>query len=172
MKLLQFFLPLIFSSFMRLSFGANGAGQQGATACYGKAGLAEGTNSATIKIVAPNGAGVDFGIDGLGYHKADTDNIAVTAHAAQAADTQCLYLVQLDSSGTLSTKKGEEKLTTAITDGQALQWPQPDADRCAIGGYRIKTVAVTFTNGTTDHSAAGITATYYDFMGSGPLKPV
>ena len=145
----------------------------GQTACFAKAGLAEGTNAATIKTAAPNGAGTDYSIAGIGYHKADTDNIAVTAHAAQAADTKCLYLVQIDSAGTVSTKKGDEVLTTDLTAGnKVLHWPKPDDSKCPIGAYKVATVAVTYTNGTTDLSAAGITATYYDFAGGMPLAPL
>lgn len=144
----------------------------GQTACYSKAGLAEGTNANTIKTVAPNGAGVDFAIDGIGYHYADTDNIAVTAHGVQAISTSCLYLVQINAAGTVSTKKGNEELTADLGVSRSLQWSMPDDGNCPIGGYKIATDAsTTFTNGTTDHGAAGITDTYYDFLGGMPLAP-
>lgn len=148
--------------------------QRGTVECFSKAGLAEGTNSATIKTAAPNGAGTDFAIDGLAYHKADTDNISVTAHAAQAALTKCLYLVQIDSDGTVSTKKGTEQLTTDLTNGkQVLHWPKPDASKCPIGGYKVALAnAATYTNGTTDHSASDVTVTYYDFAGGMPNRPL
>lgn len=144
----------------------------GVTGCYSKAGLAEGTNANTIQIAAPNGAGVDFAIDGVAYHKADTDNIAVTAHTVQAVSTSCLYLVQINSSGTVSTKKGTEQLTASLGDRLSIQWPMPDEDKCPIGGYKVATNAsTTFTNGSTDLGAAGITDTYYDFIGGIPLAP-
>ncbi len=144
----------------------------GVTGCLSKAGLAEGTNAATIQIAAPNGAGIDFAIDGVAYHKADTDNIAVTAHAQQAVSTSCLYLVQINAAGTVSTKKGTEQLTAGLGDNRALQWPQPDDDQCPIGGYKIATNgSTTFTNGTTDLGAAGITDTLYDFVLGLPLAP-
>lgn len=147
---------------------------RGAIACFSSAGLAEGTNAATIKIAAPNGAGIDFAIDGLGYHKADTDNIAVTAHDQQAALTTCLYLVQIDDAGTVSTKKGDEVLTDDLTAGtKVLQWPRPDADNCPIGGYKVVCASgTTFTNGTTDLGATGITDSYYNFVGGMPHKPL
>lgn len=149
----------------------NNAGSRGATECFSKAGLAEGTNSATIKTAAPNGAGTDYSINAYAYHKADTDNIAVTAHAVQAVLTKCLYLVQIDLDGTVSTKKGNEELATDLTAGsKALHWPEPDAARCAIGGYKVALASsATFTNGTTDHSAANVTVTYYDFAGGLPI---
>lgn len=147
-------------------------GNSGFTGCLSKAGLAEGTNAATIKTAAPNGAGTDFGIDGVAYHKADTDNISVTAHAQQAVSTSCLYLVQITSGGTVSTKKGKEELTASLGANLSIQWPQPDADNCPLGGYKIALDAsTTFTNGTTDHGASGVTATYYDFALGMPTSP-
>ena len=155
--------PMIFG------FGADGKAMAGQTACFAKAGLDEGTNSATIKILAPNGAGIDFAIDGIGYHKADTDNIAITAHAEQAAASKCLYLVQIDSDGLVSTKKGTAELTVDVAAGTVvLHWPDPDDNKCPIGGYKITTVGSTYTNGTTD---MGSLDTFYDFAGGMPLGP-
>lgn len=154
--------------------GADQKAMAGQTACFSRAGLAEGTNAATIQIAAPNGAGIDYAIDGIAYHKADTDNIAVTAHAVQAVSTKCLYLVQINAAGTVSTKKGTEVLTADLTAGVAvLQWPELDDDNCAIGGYKVETNgSTTFTNGTTDLGAAGITDVYYNFAGGLPLGPL
>lgn len=135
------------------------------TGSFGKAGLAEGTNAATIKTNAPNGAGIDFAIKGIGYHKADTDNIAMTALALQAADTNCMYGVMIDSSGTVSLTKGNEVLTTKLGLSDSLQAPPITDNTCPIGFMKIATVAVTFTSGTTDLSASGVTATFYDLLG-------
>lgn len=144
--------------------------RRGGTFCLSKAGLAEGTNSATIKIAAPNGAGVDFAIDGVLYHKADADNIAMTALAEQADDTSCLYLVQINSSGTVSMKKGTEVTTTDLTTGDSvLEWPTPDSGNCAIGGIKIVMDGGTFTSGTTDITGGtGVTETFYDFFALPP----
>ena len=144
----------------------------GMTGCFSKAGLAEGTNSGTIKTAAPNGAGIDYAIHGVAYHQADTDNIAVTAHPQQAAGASCLYLVQIDKDGTVSTKKGNEVETGKLGVNASLQWSNPDEDKCAIGGYKIATNSTTtFTNGTTDLGASGITDTFYDFIGGVPSMP-
>lgn len=144
----------------------------GFTGCLSKAGLTSGTAGATIDIAAPNGAGVDYAIDGICYHAADATSVAVTAHAQQAVSTSCLYLVQIDSSGTVSTKKGVERLTADLGDNLSLQWPEPDEDRCPIGGYKIAlNASTTFTNGTTDPDDAGITDTYFDFAIGMPLAP-
>lgn len=143
---------------------------RGFTGSFGKAGLAEGTNAATIQIATA----IAYAIRGLAYSKAVTDNIAVTAHAQQAVSTKCLYLVQIDKTGAVSTKKGDEVATADLTAGiKALHWPAPDKDKCPIGAYKVETDgATTFTNGTTDLGAAGITDTYYDFIGGMPDQPL
>jgi hypothetical protein len=143
---------------------------KGITAALSKAGLAEGTNAACIKTNAPNGAGTDFAINGYAYHKADTDNIAMTALAVQAADTTCLYGVWIDSAGTVSMTKSTEVASAAVGVSAVLKLPDDVADKCLLGLMKVVTVAVTFTNGTTDLSAAGITATFYDVAG-GPTRP-
>ncbi|GAA0586719.1 hypothetical protein ACFQH5_20220 [Halomonas salifodinae] len=141
----------------------------GGTFCMSKAGLAEGTNAATIKTAAPNGAGTDYCIDGVLYHKADTDNIAMTALAEQADNTTCLYLVQINASGTVSLVKGDEVATEDLANDEVIaQWPEPSADNCPLGGFRIVTSGSTFTSGTTDLGAANITDTFYDFFAVPP----
>lgn len=145
-----------------------------ATMCLSKAGLAVGTDGATIDIAAPNGAGVDFCIKGIMYHKADTASIAVTAATAQAELTSCLYLVCLNSAGTLSTVKGTEVLTADFVAGDAvLDWPAVPDGKCAIGAVKVDCAeGYTFTAGTTLLSATGITDTYYDLcvVPSAPLS--
>ena len=135
---------------------------KGGTFCLSKAGLAEGTNANTIKTAAPNGAGTDFAIKGVLYHKADTDNIAMTALTIQPALYTCLYLVQIDNAGTVSMVKGTQILTANV-GLVPLNYPELTADCCPVGIIRIITASgYTFTSGTTDLSATGITATYED----------
>jgi len=135
-----------------------------ATMCFSKAGLAEGTNANTIKIAAPNGAGVDYSIKGIMYHAADADNIAMTALAQQAVLTTCLYLVCLDSSGNLSITKGTEVLKAKYDAGDAvLDWPVVPDNKCAIGAFKIDLASTaTFTCGSVDLGAANVTDTYFD----------
>lgn len=158
-------------------FGADLAGNSGFTGCLSKAGLGIAGTADRVKVTAPNGAGVDFAINGICYHLADADNIDTGVpvntdiSAVQAADTNCLYLIQLDSSGTLSVVKGEDVLTTDLTNGKALQWPKPTANRCPIGGVKVATVAVTFTLATTTFDASGVTETWYDFACGMPSSP-
>lgn len=131
------------------------------TFCLSKGGLAEGTNSATFKIVAPNGAGIDYCIGGVLYHKAEADNIAIPATAVQANATTCLYTISLDSSGNVTFTKGDEVTTTELGDGNThIRWPSPPATNCAIGGLKVVATAA-YTGGTTDLNGQG---TFYDFF--------
>lgn len=141
---------------------------RGGTLCLSKAGLGIHSSAAQFVIAAPNGAGIDFCIKGLAYHKADATALTFTAgHTVQAASTTCLYLVQLDSSGNVSTVQGEQVLTADLSAGtKVLQWPDPTSDSyCPIGAIKIAcAVGYTFTHNTTELSATGITETYYDFF--------
>lgn len=145
---------------------------KGFTGVLGSAALAEGTNANTFQINTAE-AGVMYAINGLAYHKADTDNIAFTTHAVQADLTTCLYLVQVTADGTVSTKKGNEELTADLEAGRvALHFPEPDASNCALGAIKVKNVAGTFTAGSTDLGAATVTDTYYNFALGGPARPL
>lgn len=144
---------------------------RGGNFCVAKATLAEGTNANTIKVT--NSAGIDFAIDGVMYSKATTDNIAMDALAIQAVSTTCLYLVMINAAGTVSMKKGTEVATADLAAGsKVLQWPACDALKAPIGAIKIVTnSSATFTNGSTDLSASGITATFYDLL-TVPSKPL
>lgn len=143
----------------------------GMTAALGKAGLAEGTNIGTIKIAAPNGAGLDYVINGFAYHKADTDNIAITAFPAQPVLSTMAYLVQLDAAGNVSIKRSRNILNADIAS-QSVQWPAPDDNKCPIGGFKITTTnAATFTPGTTDITTTDVAVKYFDFALGMPKSP-
>lgn len=145
---------------------------RGGTMCLSKAGLAEGTNDYTIKTAAPNGAGIDYAINGIVYHLADADNLTLTAADAQADLTTCLYLICLNAAGTLSSVKGTEVLTASLTAGtEVLEWPTPAVDTCPIGAIKVANSAGTFTAGSTDLGAATVTDTYYDLF-SVPVAPL
>ena len=143
---------------------------KGGIFCLSKAGLAIGSGDVKdLDIAAPNGAGVDFVIDGKLYHKADAADIAVVVTdedgsvvSTQAADTTCLYLVQLDVSGNLTTIKGEEVDTDELTAGSAtLKYPVQTEDTCPIGAVKIVTDGVTFLCGTDNFSKSDVADTYY-----------
>jgi len=141
----------------------------GGTFCLGKAGLTiGGTDKTGVKIAAA----INYAIDGIFYQKAITDNISITAATAQAADTECLYLVQLNSAGNLSTVKGTEVSSADMAgDVAALKWPEPEEDNCPVGAFKMTTVGVPFTAGTTALNATGCTATYYDLF-TVPANPL
>ncbi|OGT57518.1 MAG: hypothetical protein A3E01_08240 [Gammaproteobacteria bacterium RIFCSPHIGHO2_12_FULL_63_22] len=147
---------------------------RGFTGCLSKAGLGIAGTADRVKITAPNGAGIDYAIDGIAYHAADADNIDTGAAAVQAALTTCIYLLLLDSGGTLTTVKGTEQLNADLAAGtRVLHWPQPTADTCPIGAVKVKCEnAATFTLGTTNFSASDVTDTYYDFGGGMPTAPL
>jgi hypothetical protein len=130
--------------------------------CLGKAGLAEGTNANTIKTVTT----VPYSINGRLYSKAATDNIAMNALAAQAALKDCMYLVLIDSAGTVSLAKGTEVANGA---GAVLPANPAPTTRSVLGAFKVATAAATtFTSGTTDLSAAGVVATFYDMSHAVP----
>ena len=140
---------------------------RGGTFCLSKAGLAIGNTASQIAIAAPNGAGVDYCIKGVLYHKADAATAAITAAAAQAPSTTCLYVVCLNSGGTVSSVKGREVLNTDLAAGNdVLEWPDVDEDVCPIGAVKVALDATAggFTAGTTNFSAANVTDTYYDLF--------
>lgn len=140
----------------------------GITAAFASLGLAEGTNANTIQFERAG----SFAIDGKGYHKAITDNIAMTAQDTQADGTVCAYLVQMDSSGTVTVKKGEEVETGLYESGNAaVQYPEPDEDLCPVGAVIVECDGVSFTSGTTDLGASGVTASFVDFLGGMPDRP-
>ncbi|TFH51721.1 MAG: hypothetical protein E4H01_00145 [Lysobacterales bacterium] len=147
---------------------------RGFTGAFTKAGIGIGSTPAELSTAAPDGTGVNFAIDGLGYYKVDDASTASTPGALplQAADTECLYMLCVDAALAMTVTKGVEVLTTDIAKGAALFWPEPTANTCPFGGFRMATVAVTFTGGTTDLDAAGCTATYYDFLGGQPSGPI
>lgn len=124
----------------------------------GNAQLAEGTNAATIK----TSAAIDYMIGELLYSKAATDNIALTACAVQAAGKTAIYSLFIDSAGNITTVKGTEQTTGS---GEPLTWAAQPANSSMIGAIKVVNTTNPFTAGTTDLSAAGVTATYYNLMG-------
>ena len=142
---------------------------RGGTFCLSKAGLAigDGAKTGTNSFAAPNGAGIDFVIKGILYHKADAATVApFTAATVQPVLTACLYLVCINASGTITTVQGTPVLSAALTAGTAvLNWPTPADDVCPVGAVRITLASTaTFTPGTTALDASNVTATYTDLF--------
>jgi len=143
-------------------------GIRGGTICLSKAGLTTGDGSALgVGIAAPNGAGVDFAINGVLFHKADVATDApLTADTAQGLLTTAIYLIMLNTSGTVSSKRSNIVTTAGLAAGsEQIQFPVPTVDTCPIGYVRIAcTTTYNFTPGTTALSATGITETFVDLM--------
>lgn len=139
---------------------------RGGTFCLSNAGLAVGSTKSQVAIAAPNGAGVDYCIKGISYHKVDDATEAITAADTQAVLTTCLYVVCLDAAGTVSSVKGREVLNADLVAGtDVLEWPEVDEDVRPIGALKVKCEnAATFTANTTLHDATDVTVTYYNLF--------
>jgi len=136
---------------------------RGGTVCLSKAGLVVAGTTSKARTNAPNGAGVDFAINGKIYHLPDADNNIVFTAATQAALTTCLYLVCIDYANTITVIKGTEVVTADLTAGKiALTWPMPTVGLCPIGAIKVVATAV-FIAGTTA-LGTGNAVTYYDLF--------
>lgn len=133
--------------------------------CLSTPGLAEGTNANTIQI----GTAFTYTIGGTRYTKGTADNVALTAAAVQATDTNCIYLICIDAAGTVSSVKG-----TAVAAASQASCPAPaSASVCPIGWLHIATAnAATFTAGSTDLGASDVTDTFVNFVGANPAQGV
>lgn len=130
----------------------------GGALVFGNAGIAEGTGAGTVQIATA----FDFTNRGRFATKAITDNIALTAQPVQAINTTCFYLLSIDSAGAVTTTKGQEVLTAELANGAVgLHYPNAPEDDAVFGAIKVVTNgSTTFTSGTTDLGAAGITDTY------------
>jgi len=121
------------------------------------AGLAEGTNANTFKTVNT----LTYTSNGIFKSKAATDNLAFTAGTALGNSQACLFAVWITSGGTVSTTQGP-----IVAAGDPCPVPgQVTAGTTLVGLIKVTTSsAATFTAGSTDLSATGITAAYSDCM--------
>lgn len=161
---------------------------QGLTVALAAAGLAEGTNANTIKTTN----NITFTIDGRFYSKSATDNIAISytgpsVYQAAAGGIQAvngsftggangstrLYLICLNTSGAVSILPGPIVDSAELAAGRvALQYPDDPNGVCCIGALRVAlTAGTTFTPGSVDLSASGVTATFYD-LADVPCNPL
>jgi hypothetical protein len=151
-------------------FNLNDDQVRGGTLCLSKAGLAIGGTSTKVQFSAPNGAGVDFCIEGIAYHKADADDVWTLSGDAVNPDadtaSMCLFLLGLNASGTMKVVQGDTYETADISNGlKTIQWPKMTEGYCPVGAVLVEvTSATTFTPGTTALSAAGVTDTYIDIF--------
>jgi len=121
------------------------------------AGLAEGTNSATFKTVNT----LTYTSNGVFKSKNATDNLTFSTGTALAASQACLFAVWIDASGTVTTTQGP-------IVGACDPCPVPSqttAGTTLVGLIKVTTdSSTTFTPGTTDLGASGITDAYSDCM--------
>ena len=119
------------------------------------AGLAEGTNANTFKTVNT----LTFTADGVFKSKNATDNLTFTAGATVVpASSACLFAVWINAAGTVSTTQGP---IVASTDECPV--PTTVGGLALVGLIKVVTDgSTTFTAGSTDLGASGVTDTYYD----------
>jgi hypothetical protein len=160
----------------------------GFTAGLSSGGWAEGTNANTIQ----NASTVTFVIDGRFYSKSATDNIAIsysgpTVYQAAAGGIQAVnggftggvngstrnYLICLDTSGAVSIVPGPIVDSAELAAGRvALMFPDSPNGVCPVAALRIAlTAGTTFTPGSTDLSASGVTDTFYN-LATVPANPL
>ena len=161
---------------------------RGLTMALNSAGLGEGTAAATIKTTAD----VNYVIDGRFYSKTATDDIAISysgpsVYQAAAGGIQAvngsftggvngstrIYGVFLDASGAVSILPGPIVDSAELAAGRvSLQWPDAPAGVCPIGALRVAlTAGTTYTPGSTDLGASGVTDTYYN-LADIPANPL
>jgi hypothetical protein len=122
------------------------------------AGLAEGTNANTFKTTNT----LAFTNNGVFKSKGATDNLTFsTGHTALAASQACLFAVWINASGTVSTTQGP-----IVAAGDPCPVPsQVTAGTTLVGLIKVTTdSSTTFTPGSTDLGASGITDVYSDCM--------
>lgn len=128
----------------------------------------EGTNANTFKLTNA----ISYSINGVGYYKAATDNLAFSAGTALGNSQRCAFFILIDSAGTVTTQQGTIVTPSPTGDQRkAAEIPNP-TDKAVIGAIVVTTSSSgTFTPGSTDLSAAGVTFTKWNTCGdySNPL---
>jgi len=121
------------------------------------AGLAEGTNSATFKTTNT----LAYTNNGVFKSYAATDNLTFSTGTALAASQACLFAVWINAAGTVTTTQGP-----IVAAGDPCPVPsQTTAGTTLVGLIKVTTdSSTTFTPGTTDLGASGITDAYSDCM--------
>lgn len=143
----------------------------GKTLCLSQGGVAVGSTATKVKSAASNGAGIDYAIDGLLYHKADTDDLWTLSGTALVGSTTntgqaCIFGLLLDTSGTATIVQGDIKNLSDVNGGNAvIPFPVTPVSKCMVGAVLVATNSdTTFTPGTTSLAASGVTDTYFNFI--------
>ena len=121
---------------------------------FGNAGIAVSTTVINIATA------FDYTVNGVFYTKAITGEVALTANTAQAASTYRLYLLSIDSAGTVTCTQG----AATTTDVAVLPACPTPTTQTPFGYFKIQTGAGgTFTSGTTTLvTSATVTSTLYN----------
>lgn len=121
------------------------------------AGLAEGTNANTFKTVNT----LVYTNNGVFKSKNATDNLTFSSgHTALGNSQACLFGIWIDGSGNISTTQG-----MIVAAGDPCPVPSTPNDRTLVGILKVTTSAsATFTPGSTDLGAAGVTDVFSDCM--------
>lgn len=126
------------------------------------AGVDEGTNANTFKTTYAT----SYTVDGVGCYKAATDNLAFSAgHTALGNSQRCAFFVCLDNVGNVTTLQSTIVTPSPTGDQRAAaEIPNPTG-KTVISALVVTTgSSATFTPGSTDLSAAGVTFTKYNFV--------
>lgn len=116
-------------------------------------GVAITTNKAKFKTTAT----INYTIGGLMYTKAAADNLVFSSgHTALAAGQACLFGLQLDAAGNVTTVQGP-----IVPVGDPCPVPSPANGRAVFGLIKVSATAA-FTPNTTEFDAAGITTAFYN----------
>jgi len=156
---------------------------QGGSFALASGALAAGTAAGSIKTTVA----VPFTVDGQFFSKAITDNIAAAvvlpvsygvavdgSFTGKVGGSVRTYGVYLDVAGAVTLFPGRITNVADLAAGtDSLQFTANIKGKCAIGALRVAvTSGTTFIPGTTALAAAGVTATFYNFMAipGEPLK--
>lgn len=122
------------------------------------AGVAEGTNANTYKTTNT----LTYTSNGVFKSKGATDNVAFTSGIGTVPPASAaLYAVWIDSAGNFSNTRGP-----VVAAGEPCPVPTASATGLTLVGMIKVTTdgSTTFTPGSTDLSASGITDAYMDCM--------
>lgn len=122
---------------------------------FTSAGLAEGTNAATFKTANT----LTYTANGVFASKGATDNLTFSSGArAVPAASACLFAVWIDAAGNITTTQGP-----IVGSTEDCPVPVTVGGLSLVGLIRVVTDgSTTFTAGTTDLGASGVTDTYYN----------
>jgi hypothetical protein len=128
--------------------------------CLSTPSVVEGTNQSTISFDTFSYV-VDWqNVDSDSIRvKVESDNVPMTSLPAQGSSTSCYYLLSVDAAGAIAVTRGEE-----VSSGQLPALPALPPHSAPMATILVTTDGIhTFTSGTTDLSAPGITSIITDW---------